>query len=71
MARVRKDLQVLGFEVEELDNRNFVETNDYHKYCLPQEEDWQGRITSCITKETLEKDANHKFICDRCGEEIT
>lgn len=70
MTWLKKDEVVLGFEVEEPDSRNILETNHYHKNCLPEDEDWPGKITGHVTKKTLDKNPDNKLICDRCGEEI-
>lgn len=70
MAWIKKNVEVLGFEVEELDRRNVLETVHYHKNCLPQDEEYSGKISSHITKETLKENPNLKLLCDRCGEEI-
>ncbi len=70
MSWIKKNVEVLGFEVEEPNRQNFLETFHYHKRCLPEDEEYPGKITDHITKETLEKNPDHKLLCDRCGEEI-
>ena len=69
MTRIRKDLEILGFEVVETTSLISTESYDFHKKCLPQVKR-TVRITGCITEETLAKDTDHKLICDRCGQEI-
>lgn len=71
MTWIKKDQEVLGFEVEEPNSRNILETNHYHKGCLPEwPEDYSGKITGHIAKKTLEEESDKKLLCDRCGEEI-
>jgi len=71
MTWIKKDQEVLGFEVEEPDSGNILETKHYHKRCFPEwPEDYSGKITGHITKQTLEKKSDNKLLCDHCGEEI-
>lgn len=72
MTWIKKDLEILGYEVEKPNQRtNVLETYHYHKGCFEvPEEDVQQDISGYLTKEDLEKDKDHKAICDSCGEEI-
>jgi hypothetical protein len=70
MTWIKKDAEVLGFEVEEPNSENDLEQNHYHKDCFAKEEGYSGRIIDHITREILEKHPDQKLLCDRCGEEI-
>lgn len=71
MTWLKKDQEVLGYEVEEPDSKNILETNHYHKGCFAEPaEGYSGKITGYVTKETLGKSPDNKLLCDCCGEEI-
>ena len=71
MTWMKKDVEVLGFEVEEPNSRNMLEINHYHSSCLPEwDQEYSAKITGHVTKETLDRDSDKKLLCDRCREEI-
>lgn len=72
MTWIKKDQEILGYEIEKPNSRNVLETYHYHKSCYGEipEECVQQDITGYITKEIIEEYKTHKLMCDLCGEEI-
>ena len=71
MTWLKKDQQILGMSVRDLDsedpkNRYF----DCHKSCLPDPEKVNYTIHEYYTREILDKRKEDTLMCDRCGKEI-